>query len=122
MNNHPEFHNIDGTDGIIRELAAGLTARIFVGDHAMLSVVTVAPNSEGKLHDHPEEQWGLLISGTAVRTQGGEHIAVKAGDFWRTPGGIPHTLRAGPDGCRVLDIFSPPRDEYRKAGSGFGST
>ncbi len=30
------------------------------------------------------------------------------GDFWRTPGNVPHTMRAGADGCRVLDIFSPP--------------
>jgi hypothetical protein len=31
-------------------------------------------------------------------------------------------MRAGPDGARVLDIFSPPRPEYKKPGSGFGST
>ncbi len=122
MGKHPEFHNIDDRDGIFRELAAGLTARIYVGDQAMLSIVTVAPNAEGKIHDHPEEQWGYLIEGTAIRSQGGTDIEVRAGDFWRTPGGVPHSLRAGPNGCRVLDIFSPPRDEYRKAGSGFGKT
>jgi len=47
---------------------------------------------------------------------------VKKGDFWRTPGNVPHTMRAGPGGARVLDIFSPPRPEYKKAGSGFGAT
>ena len=26
-----------------------------------------------------------------------------------------------PPGARVLDIFSPPRDEYRKPGKGFGA-
>ena len=30
-------------------------------------------------------------------------------------------MRAGPEGARVLDIFSPPRAEYKKAGKGFGS-
>jgi hypothetical protein len=39
---------------------------------------------------------------------------------WRTPGNVSHTMRAGADGARVLDIFSPPRPEYRKAGKGFG--
>ena len=63
----------------------------------------------------------MLLEGVAVRIQDGEESAVKAGDFWRTPGGVPHGLRAGPQGARVLDIFSPPRDEYRKAGSGFGT-
>ncbi len=40
--------------------------------------------------------------------------------IWRAPGSVPHTFRAGPQGARILDIFSPPRAEYRKAGRGFG--
>lgn len=122
MASEQNFFNLDDTtQGILRELAPGLTTRIFVGDQAMLSVVTIEPNAEGQVHSHPQEQWGVLLEGDAVRIQDGEEIAVKAGDFWRTPGGVPHGLRAGPHGARVLDIFSPPRDEYRKAGSGFGT-
>ena len=56
-----------------------------------------------------------------MRVQGDEEITVKKGDFWRTPGNVPHTMRAGPEGARVLDIFSPPRPEYKKPGSGFGN-
>ena len=122
MASEQNFFNLDDTtQGILRELAPGLTTRIFVGDQAMLSVVTIEPNAEGQVHSHRQEQWGVLLEGDAVRIQDGEEIAVKAGDFWRTPGGVPHGLRAGPQGARVLDIFSPPRDEYRKAGSGFGT-
>ncbi|MBX9749078.1 MAG: cupin domain-containing protein [Roseococcus sp.] len=122
MSQSEHFHNLaDITQGIARELAPGVTTRIFPGEQAMLSVVTIAPNGEGTLHSHPEEQWGVLLEGSAVRIQGGEEIAVTKGDFWRTPGGIPHTMRAGPEGCQVLDIFSPPREAYRVAGSGFGT-
>lgn len=122
MSQRIEFHNLnDLSDGLKRELAPGLTTRIFAGEHAMLSVVTFAPNSEGKLHHHPEEQWGVLLEGSAIRVQGDEEIAVTKGDFWRTPGNVPHTMRAGPEGAVVLDIFSPPREEYRKPGSGFGA-
>jgi quercetin dioxygenase-like cupin family protein len=88
----------------------------------MLSVVTLAPNSQGTLHHHPEEHWGILLEGSAVRIQGSEEITVKKGDFWRTPGGVPHTIRAGPEGARVFDIFSPPRPEYKKPGKGFGGS
>ena len=117
------FFNIDDdTLGIARQLGPGLTARIFVGEQAMLSVVTVAPNAEGAVHSHPQEQWGLLLEGGGVRIQDGEEIPVKAGDFWRTPGGVAHGVRAGANGMRILDIFSPPRDEYRKTGSGFAAT
>jgi quercetin dioxygenase-like cupin family protein len=116
-----EFHNLDDpSDGLLRELAPGLSTRIFAGADAMLSVVTIAPGASGTMHHHPEEQWGVLLSGSATRFQGGEEIAVKPGDFWRTPGHVPHTMRAGPEGARVLDIFAPPRPEYKKPGRGFG--
>ena len=123
MSQAKEFHNIDNpADGLFRELGPGLSTRIFAGEQAMLSVVTITPNTMGTMHHHPEEQWGVLLEGSAVRFQGGEEIAVKKGDFWRTPGNVPHTMRAGPQGARVLDIFSPPRPEYRKPGSGFASS
>lgn len=123
MSQEKEFHNLDNPhDGLLRELAPGLMTRIFAGEHAMLSVVTLDPNAEGTMHHHPEEQWGVLLEGSAVRMQGGEEIQVKKGDFWRTPGNVPHTMRAGPEGARVLDIFSPPRPEYKRPGSGFGKS
>lgn len=121
MSQAQEFHNLDDvTAGIQRELAPGVNTRIFAGDQAMLSVVTLAPHAEGTMHHHPQEQWGVMLEGSAVRVQGGEEIPVKKGDFWRTPGNVPHTIRAGAEGAKVLDVFSPPREEYKKPGSGFG--
>lgn len=121
MSDENTFFNLDDeSQGIRRELAPGINTRIFPGDQAMLSVVVLAPHAEGTLHSHPQEQWGVLLEGSIVRTQNGEKTEVKAGDFWRTPGGVPHTVKAGPDGARILDVFAPPRDEYRKPGSGFG--
>ncbi len=117
-----EFFNLtDMTQGIQRELAPGVTTRIFPGDQAMLSIVRLEPHAEGKMHQHPQEQWGVLLEGSALRIQGGEEVAVEKGDFWRTPANVPHTMKAGPEGAVVLDVFSPPRDEYRKPGSGFGT-
>jgi quercetin dioxygenase-like cupin family protein len=122
MTQRDEFHNLDNPeDGLLRELAPGILAHIFSGEQAMLSVVALAPNAQGTLHHHPQEQWGVLLEGSGVRTQGDEEFPVKKGDFWRTPGNVPHTLRAGPEGARVLDIFSPPRPEYGKPGKGFGA-
>ncbi|MCH7943354.1 MAG: cupin domain-containing protein [Proteobacteria bacterium] len=110
----------DQTQGIARKLGEGITTRIFPGDQAMLSIVRIAPHSEGTLHSHPQEQWGVLLEGALVRIQGGEEVAMKAGNFWCTPGGVEHSVRTGDEGALVLDVFAPPRDEYRKAGEGFG--
>lgn len=122
MSQRDNFFSLgDLAQGIARELAPGVTTRIFPGDHAMLSVVRIEPGHKGTVHDHPEEQWGVCLDGSATRYQGDEAIEVRKGDFWRTPGGVPHTMQAGPDGCTVLDIFAPPREAYKKPGKGFGT-
>ncbi len=115
------FNLSDPEQGIPRQLTEGVATRVFPGDQAMLSLVTMEPNAEGRMHSHPEEQWGIMLEGEGVRVQDGVEVAVKKGDFWCTPGGVPHTFRAGPSGATVLDVFAPPREEYRKAGSGFGT-
>ena len=83
------FFNIKNLEqGLTRALVEGITTRIFMGEQAMLSVVSVQPNAVGSIHSHPEEQWGILLEGSATRIQNGEEILVQKGDFWRTPGGI----------------------------------
>ena len=122
MNQKDFFHNIDDLDtGIKRVLGDGISTRIFCGQEAMLSVVTIEANAKGKIHSHLQEQWGFLIEGSGIRIQGGEEIPIKKGDFWQTPGGVDHGIIGGPDGAKVLDVFNPPRDEYKIEGSGFGS-
>ena len=115
------FHIDDLSEGLARELTSGVTTRIFAGDQAMLSVVRIEPNARGTLHSHPEEQWGYMIEGSATRIQGSEHIQVEKGSFWRTPGNVEHTVIGGPKGCIILDVFAPPREEYKTPGSGFGA-
>ena len=110
----------DETKGIARKLKEGLSARVFVGDNVMVSIVRIDPHSAGTLHKHPEEQWGFLLEGECTRVQGDEEFTAVAGDFWQTPGNVMHTIRTGEEGAVVLDIFSPPREEYKTAGEGFG--
>ena len=120
MTKSSEIYNLaDPNIGIRRMLAAGAEARIIVGDQSMLSIVTFEPNAEGSIHSHPEEQWGILLQGSGTRTHDGVDYPVEEGDFWRTPGNVLHGFKAGAHGAKILDVFSPPRDAYRKAGSGF---
>ena len=114
------FNLNDKAQGLARKLGDGINTRIFPGGQAMLSVVTLAPHSVGTLHSHPQEQWGVLLEGSLVRIQGGVEVAMTAGDFWCTPGGVEHSVRTADEGAVVLDVFAPPRDEYRKGGEGFG--
>jgi quercetin dioxygenase-like cupin family protein len=114
------FHNL-WRGGIARELAPGVTARVFPGVNAMLSVVTLEPRSVSPVHAHPQEQWGVCLEGEWIRIQDGVEHHVQAGDFWQTPPNVPHGGRTLDKRCVVLDIFAPPREEYRQPGRGLGA-
>ncbi len=120
MSEIDNFFNLDRLEqGLARQLAEGMTTRIFPGNDAMISIVRIEPNRVGNIHSHPQEQWGLCIRGSGVRFQNGEEVSVSEGDFWRTPGGVEHGFTAGAGGALIYDVFAPPREEYEKSGSGF---
>ena len=120
MSERTVFNFLNPEGGIPRELTDGMATNIFFGDNVMISLVRCEPHAKGSLHSHAEEQWGIMLEGSGKRIQGDETFEVKKGDFWKTPGGTEHTFEAGEEGAFVIDIFSPPRDDYRTAGSGFG--
>jgi quercetin dioxygenase-like cupin family protein len=43
---------------------------------------------------------------------GDETRELAAGGTWRIPPNVPHEVQAGPDGAVVVDVFSPPREDW----------
>lgn len=120
MNGKWHFNIDQPSEGLFRQLTDGISTRVFAGRHVTISVVTLEPNVRSKMHHHPEEQWGILLSGECTRILGEEEVEMKVGDFWQTPPDIPHGMKTGDKGAVVLDIFAPPREEYLQPGSGYG--
>jgi quercetin dioxygenase-like cupin family protein len=96
-----------------RDLAPGVKLRTLWGEKIMLSLVELAPNSQVPMHDHPHEQAGMVLEGEFDFTIGGETTRMKKGDFYIIPGGVEHGLVSGDGWSSALDIFSPPREEYK---------
>ena len=115
------YDRTDTERAIVRDLAPGMQAHVFPGTNSMLSFVTAAPHSEGGIHRHPEEQWGVLLEGECIRIQDGREIPMTAGNFWHTPGDTEHGIRTEETGAVILDVFSPPRPEYQHSGEGFSN-
>ena len=96
-----------------RELVPGVTLRPMWGEKVMMSLVEISPASEVPNHTHPHEQAGIVLQGEFEFTIGGETKRMKQGDAYVIPGGVEHGL-VGSDGWALaLDIFSPPREEYK---------
>jgi quercetin dioxygenase-like cupin family protein len=82
------------------------------GEHLTLAVVEVEPGAELPEHSHVNEQFGMVIEGSVVFRVGEESRIVRPGGIWRIPSNMPHTITGGDRGAVVVDIFSPPRDDW----------
>lgn len=95
------------------ELVKGIVGHLTWGEKLMLSYVEIAPGTGVAMHSHPHEQAGFIVEGEMEFTIGGEKRRLQRGDFFFVPGGMPHTGTSGPKGAVVLDVFAPPREEYK---------
>ena len=87
----------------------GVHIQPVAGARLLLARVTIDPHSEAPVHVHDEEQMGIVLSGSGDFELDGETRRVVPGDTYHAPPGVPHGLRAGAEGCLVIDAFSPPR-------------
>lgn len=74
--------------------------------------VRIAPDTELPLHQHPHEQFTLVLEGRLEFTVSGETRIIEAGAGILIPSKIVHggrTITA----CRLLDVFTPVREDYR---------
>jgi len=109
---HHVFTSLRALPG--KEIAPGVTMRPLAGAHTMFSCVELAAGAEVPMHSHPHEQLGVVLDGELEMEIGGERRAIRPGDAYVIPGGVPHGARAHAGPARVLDVFYPRREDYLK--------
>lgn len=103
---------IELQDVPVIEPVPGCRTRTPHGEHLMLSYLEMEAGAEVPLHHHPQEQAGMLIAGRLQLTIGDETRIVEAGALFIVPPNVPHRAVAIDGPVRVLDIFSPIRQDY----------
>ena len=81
-------------------------------DKMTIGEVVLAPGIVLPMHQHPHEQITYVLSGRFEFTVGDQTTVLSAGMTALIPGGVLHggkTLTA----CRLIDVFSPVREDYR---------
>jgi len=91
------------------ELISGLIFRPVTTASAMTNFVTFEPSAPAPVHHHAEEQIVIVLSGELEFTVGEETRVMHSGDMVVIPSHVPHGGSAGPDGCELIDVFTPPR-------------
>ena len=95
-----------------REMVPGFRARFVHTEHMTLSYWHIRAGAALPEHAHPHEQVTNLLEGAFSMTVNGETRTITPGDIVVIPSQILHSGRAETD-CVILDVFSPPRDDYR---------
>jgi quercetin dioxygenase-like cupin family protein len=107
------FYRVDELPGFAP--LPGVQMNLMAGGRVMANWVRIEAGGEVPLHAHPHEQVGLVLEGAIIMTIAGETRRCEPGDCYVIAGSVEHAGRAGEDGCLVLDIFSPPREDYQAA-------
>lgn len=67
-----------------------------------------------KLHNHPHEQISYVAEGDLYLFMGEEKHFLTKGDIFTVPSGLPHSIQTISKYVRLVDSFSPIRDDFIK--------
>lgn len=96
-----------------QEAEPGVRRRIMVdGEKVMLVEVHFEPGAIGKLHKHPHEQATHVLAGRVRFTLDEQELNLEAGQYLLIPSNTLHGAVALEKSV-LLDVFSPPRQDFR---------
>ena len=105
------FFDVDSIKS--KQMMEGVKIRVAYGEKVMMSYVNVEPNTTIAEHSRPHEQMGMFLQGEAELTIGDEAKIVKPGMAYLIPSNVKHKVVTFDKPLLALDIFSPPREEYK---------
>jgi quercetin dioxygenase-like cupin family protein len=94
------------------EICPGIKRQTVTTGKTMYQMLaTLKAGSKMPEHEHPQEQIVHILSGRMKLIVDGTPHEMKTGDSFYLAGKVPHAVETIEE-TRVLDTFSPPRDEY----------
>ncbi|MDA2925638.1 cupin domain-containing protein [Acidobacteria bacterium AH-259-G07] len=105
---------IDLAEIPINELLPGVRTRTPYGENLMFSYVEMDAGTEVPTHSHPHEQGGILLEGRIEMTIGLQTRVLEPGVLYLIPPNVPHAVLTVGGPAKILDVFSPIREDYAK--------
>ena len=100
------------------QIAEGVSRQLIHGDRLMVCRLTIAPFTVTPVHTHMHEQITLVERGSADFFVEGERKTARAGDVLVFPSNIRHGATMLDEEVVLIDIFSPPREDFMPKADG----
>jgi len=102
---------------IVKELEAknlteSVEMRVIPAERMTMVFFHLEPKAEIPEHSHPHEQMGTVLKGSIELVIGVEKKIVNEGGAYHIPSNVAHSGRCLGSNAEVLDVFSPPREDY----------
>jgi quercetin dioxygenase-like cupin family protein len=94
------------------QIAEGVVRQMIHGDRIMVCRLTIAAHTVTPIHTHDHEQMTLVERGRADFFVEGERKTARAGDVLLFPSNIRHGATMLDEEVVLIDIFSPPREDF----------
>jgi len=101
------------------EISRGFTARCIHTEQMTIAFVEVEAGADLPQHAHFHEQVTNILEGEFEFNLGGEIMLLRPGQSVVIPSNVPHSGRAITY-CRILDAFSPVREDFRSGKVTYG--
>ena len=109
MQNH-FFHLFNDIE--TKEIAPGYFSKLNHTRANTINIIEVKAGISLPMHKHMHEQYSFVLEGKFELTVGGIPQVLDPGMFATIPSNIVHGGTAVTD-CRLIDIFSPAREDYK---------
>jgi quercetin dioxygenase-like cupin family protein len=106
------FQHRDWSGIPVEQVAEGVMRQLIHGDRIMVCRLTIAARTVTPIHSHPHEQITLVERGSADFFVEGERKTAHAGDLLVFPSNIQHGATMLDQEVVLIDIFSPPREDF----------
>jgi len=112
-----EFQHRDWATIPVEHVAEGIERQMIWGERLMVCRLRFAPGVITAVHSHPHEQITLVERGRVEFIVDGQTRPAAAGDVLFLPSNSQHGATMLDEEVVLIDIFSPPREDFLPAGS-----
>jgi quercetin dioxygenase-like cupin family protein len=107
------MQTISWNDITEQRINENITRKMFWGENIMVTRWELEPNTALPVHEHVSEQVTMVQEGSVTLVFPGEaKVTLRSGDMLVIPPSKPHGVEVGPQGCIVMDLFSPLRQDF----------